>query len=139
MVDLFASPLLPPTEGYAASDGTFWRTEGWALLHDMIELAWARLLPAMCDGTCVRQTRLDLGLSQADLARASEISQAAISLIESGKLRLNEPLAGRVWSALCRVDQQRKAYTSPEILLRIADQCSLQITTIERLGIEVPA
>ena len=46
-----------------ASDGTFWRTAGQALAHDLLEVKWRRLLPTLMDPAVIAQTRKDLGLS----------------------------------------------------------------------------
>ena len=118
------SSTVPP-EVYAASDGTLWRTQGQALLWDFIERKWRELLSMLQNGQVVRETRESVGLSQADLARAVGISQPMLCGLESGKYRISEATATRLWAAMWHIDQARKGYTSPEILVRIEKECAV--------------
>src|SRR6266568_7668708 len=88
-------PPIEPPEAHKASDGTFWRTEGQALLHDLIELRWERLLPTLRDADTVRETRESLRLSQSELARAADISQPGLCMFERKRYQISESVACR--------------------------------------------
>ena len=123
LLDILLPDILP--EPIAASDGTLYRTAGQALLHDLIEAKWRELLPTLEKGQVVRETRLQLHVTQSELARESGISQPLLAMLEAGHRRMTEENIWKVWSALWRRDHARKACTTPEILIRLEDGCAV--------------
>ena len=119
----------------AATDGTLYRTAWAALLHDLVDLKWKRLLPTLQDGQLVRKTRLDLRLSQSELAREAGISQQLLAKIENGQRRISERIAHRLWSAMWRQHQERKKTpVGIEMLVRLDREMDTAIVTqVERV------
>jgi DNA-binding XRE family transcriptional regulator len=126
------APFVPPPAPVASSDGKLWPTAGGALLWDLICRQWESLLPQLRDPANIAKARADLHLSQAELARAAGISPALISMIESGSRKASEAVAERLWSSMYSIDRERKSYVTPEILIRIEDECAVA-TRIEKL------
>jgi DNA-binding XRE family transcriptional regulator len=110
--------LRPPPEAHEASDGTFWRSAGTALLHDLVERKWAELLPSLQSGQVVSQTRRELRLSQAELAHEAGISQPLLSMVESGQRSMTEAVVLAVWGALWRL-YHSKTPSAIEMLVRL--------------------
>jgi len=134
LFDLLPRSVLQP-EPVAASDGTLYRSAAWALLHDLVEVKWRNLLPTLCDGATIQETRDSLQISQAQLAAELGISQSLLSMIESGDRRISETLAERLWTALWRKHQER--VTVPlgmELLIRLdQDLSAFTVTTVEQV------
>ena len=113
-----------------ATDGTFWPTAGAALLHDLVETKWARLLPTLQDGAIVRKTRCDLRISQSQLAREARISQQMLAMIENGQRRITEPVMHKLWAAMWREHQARQL-TPPGLELLVRLEGDLAVVTYE--------
>src|SRR5262245_4656907 len=100
LLDPLGLTKAPEPASCAASDGTQYATPGWALLHDLIEKRWRLLLPELTDRHLIRQTRQELALSQAQLARLAHISQSLLFLIETGRRPCTESTAQKLWAAM---------------------------------------
>lgn len=118
---------------FFSTDGTAYRSEWAALLHDLVEAKWQRLLPTLQDGKTVRKTRLDLRMSQSELAKEARISQQLLAKVENGQRRISERIAYRLWSAMWRAHEERKRTPAAiELLVRLnADMDAAVITRVE--------
>ncbi len=113
---------LPQSITATASDGTLHSTAGLALLHDLVETKWTRLLPTLADGETVRRTRIELHLSQSQLAREVGISQQMLAMIENNKRRITEPVVMKIWSALWRLHQAQITPAAVELLIKLNEE-----------------
>jgi hypothetical protein len=118
----------------AATDGTLHASAGLALVHDLVETKWQRLLPTLEDGETVRRTRIELHLSQSQLAREAEISQPMLGMIETGKRRITEPMVMKVWGALWRLHQAQITPPAVELLIRLNTELDTMIVS-ERIAL----
>jgi DNA-binding XRE family transcriptional regulator len=110
---------LPQSEPVKASDGTLWKSEWAARLHEAFEPYWQRMLPTLQDGQNVRQARFGLRVTQKQLAQEVGISRPMLAMIESGKRKMNEAMILKVWGALCRLDEQYKRTPAYELFVRL--------------------
>ena len=119
-----------PEPVYAATDGTSYATPVWALLHDLIERKYAELLPRLKDRHVIKQTRQELGLSQAQLARLAGISDSLLFLVETGRRVCTDSTARKLWNAMLLEHKARQA--APEIigvLLRLENDVAVATVT----------
>ena len=121
---------------FFSTDGTAYRSEWAALLHDLVEAKWQRLLPTLQDGKAVRKTRLDLCMSQSELAKEARISQQMLAKVENGQRRISERIAHRLWSAMWRAHEERKKTPAGiEMLVRLdRDMDTAIVTQVERVS-----
>ena len=98
-----------------ASDGTLWRSAWAALLHDLAELKWKRLLPTLQDPAVTTKTRCDLRLSQAELAKAAGISESLLARIERRERRCTKSVAEELWRAMWVLKRPRSTPFHPEL------------------------
>ena len=115
-----------------ASDGTLWRSAWAALLHDLVELKWKRLLPTLQDPAVITKTRCDLRLSQAELAKAAGISESLLARIERRERRCTKSVAEELWRSMW-VIKQAQQYAIPsgvELLFRLEEGDTVGVTTM---------
>jgi hypothetical protein len=115
-----------------AGNGRWYRSPGGALFADLVEGAWRKLEPTLRNPETIRVTREQLGLSRRALARAADLSPALLTMAEQGKRNLSEKALASLWSAMWRIDQQKRHYETPAIFIRLEN--GLPVATVtERL------
>ena len=70
--------------------------------------AWSALAELSHPGDSIRERRIELGWTQAELARRTGIPQADISRIENGRLDARWSTIQRISAALASTTQQRR-------------------------------
>jgi len=98
-----------------------------ALLRDAF--SWEQLLPTFRNGAVVWQTRVELRLSQTELAKAAGISQQLLAMIEAGQRRMSERVMQLIWRALWKLHQAQTTPPAVELLIRLDEAMNAMVVT----------
>jgi predicted transcriptional regulator len=88
---------------------------------------WDELILTFGNPAVVRQTRSDLRLSQAELAKEAGISKQLLAFIETGERRMTPEVMQSIWRALWNLSQR----TPPavELLIKLNEAMDAAIVT----------